>query len=70
MRHYLYVARYDEKEDVHICIDEEGKEHRIDLFVNGDLKGRNPKEIEDVKISVSYTYPYIEIGMGVELEGK
>ncbi|KKN66016.1 hypothetical protein LCGC14_0476080 [marine sediment metagenome] len=51
----------------HECTDENGKEHRVDLMVNGDFHDSDitPEDLVGKTVSVDYTYPHIEIGMEV-----
>ena len=68
MRHYFKVEKYEEAQDYHICRDSEENLHRINLMVNGDFPGIEPEALVGENISVSYTYPFIEIGMDCKIE--
>ncbi len=52
----------------HKCTDEAGKNHRVDLLVNGDLeKGTTPESLVSKTVEVDYVYPYVEIAMNVRI---
>lgn len=40
----LRVVRYLPDLDAYFCLDEQGREHRVDLLVDGGLGGVNPRE--------------------------
>ena len=64
----LKVMSYNEREVYHLCVDENGDSHRIDLFVNGDLpKGLDSLYLVGKTVEVDYTSPSIEIGYGVTI---
>jgi len=64
----LKVKSYSAAEYYHLCVDENGNSHRIDLFVNGDLpKGLDNLDLVGKTVEVDYTSPYIEIGYGVTI---
>lgn len=68
MRHYYEILSYDTASNAHVCADEKGTKHRIDLMVNGDLDEKNPEALIGKRVSVDYTYACVSIGMGVKIE--
>ena len=70
MRQTFVVVGYNSHADVHECVDSDGNKHRIDLLVNGDLPPETkPEDLVGKRISCASTFPYISIGVGVEVEG-
>ena len=68
MSEILKIVGYEEMYDWYECIDEKGNKRRMDLLVNGDidvLEDRN--ELVGKTVKIGYAYPYIEIGMDVEI---
>lgn len=67
------VIKYSHIGSYHECLDEDGKSHNIDIIVNGDFRKQIELDANFVNtivgstITIDYTYPYIEIGMGVRL---
>ena len=60
------VRLYETMLNTHICIDNDGHSHRIDLMVDGAFpKGTDPESLVGKTIECEYTYPYISIAMGV-----
>lgn len=70
MKHTFTVVGYIRTTDAHECVDSDGNKHRIDLLVNGDLPPETkPEDLVGKRISCASTFPYISIGVGVEVEG-
>lgn len=65
------VKHYNEKGEfppyAHICCDEDNSDHRIDLFVNGDLTGIDPKSLVGKTVEVKRLHPFLEIAHGVKV---
>jgi hypothetical protein len=52
----------------HVCTDEDGKTHRVDLFVNGDISDVDYPAAESCigrTFEVDDLRPYVEIAYGV-----
>ena len=55
----------------HVCLDEDGDEHRIDLLITGCLPvGISPKSLIGKEVKINKLIPYIEIAFGVEIIEK
>ena len=65
----LRVGGYDPTADLHICIDETGKERRIDIMVDGGFPGMEPKSLIGKTIHIDYAFASVEIAHGVEVIG-
>ena len=70
MRHYFYVKEYNEDEGYHLCLDENGMEHRLVIgFLDGfAIEEEAEFELVGKKISVSYTEPWISFAKDARLE--
>jgi len=67
----LTIGNYSENYDAHYCIDGDGKEHVVDVFVDGGLdKEVSRNSIIGKRIECDYIYPYLEIACGVKLLNK
>ncbi|CAB4176833.1 hypothetical protein UFOVP1672_47 [uncultured Caudovirales phage] len=54
-----------------ICVDEDGKSHRVDLFVDGGLDAEMPDaDLIGRWVECSYLHPFIEIAADVRLAEK
>ena len=54
--------------DYHVCEDENGRERRIDLLVNGDLpKDTTPESLVGKTVKVHHLHAYVEIAHDVEI---
>lgn len=52
--------------DFHVCKDEFGKRHQVDMMVNGDFpEGTTPESLVGKTYECQYTHPNVEIAMGV-----
>jgi hypothetical protein len=70
MKHTFTVIGYNNTIEVHECVDSDGNKHRIDLLVTGGLPPETrPEDLVGKRISCAHTFPYISIGVGVEVEG-
>ncbi len=59
----LKVIKWNEDIGAHLCIDEKGNEHRVDLRV-GSVKGLpTNEELIGKTVECDYIYPYISIAM-------
>lgn len=63
----LKILEYDKLRDIHICDDENGKRHRVDLMVDGRFKGVDPMALVGQVAEVDYLHPYEEIASNVKL---
>lgn len=62
------VLEYDARGDCHVCEDENGKHHKIDLHVSGCFGDIDPKESLIGKyVTVGRTHPYISIAHDVKI---
>jgi hypothetical protein len=62
----LFVKDYVPDDDYHICIDEKGERHRVDIFVDGGLTNKDREDLVGKTIACEYLHPFIEIACGVE----
>jgi len=62
----LKVLKYVRAEDYHICEDDKGTIHRVDLFVDGSLKGHDIDSIIGKMVDVDYLSPDGEIAHEVK----
>jgi hypothetical protein len=62
----LFVEDYVANDDYHICVDEKGKKHRVDILVDGGLENKDRKALVGKTIACDYLHPFIEIASGVE----
>lgn len=63
----LRVIRYNSVANYHLCRGLDGKEHRVDLFVDGPIEGHDDKSIVGHSVSVDYLSPFIEIASNVKV---
>ena len=65
----LKIISYNKDQDYHVCKDEEGKHHKIDIFVDGGLGdlANSPKDLIGKTVQCDYLHPYIEIANNVKL---
>ena len=61
----LSVERYDRNRDYHVCRDEVGDEHRVDLLVDGGISVSNPESLVGRTVYCVYLHPFVEIAVGV-----
>lgn len=62
----LEVIEYNEDQDFHVALNENGERRRIDLHVDGaDIPLR--EELIGHKVSIESSHAYIEIAHGVRL---
>ncbi len=66
------VVKYEASPlDFHKCIDENGENHQIDLFVNGDLsKDITCEELVGKTVNIERLAPHIELAFGVKILGE
>lgn len=70
MKRYEVIDWWD-KQSVHICRDETGKERRIDFYADGGLDDKwadDPNELIGKVILADYDHPYISIAANVRLD--
>ena len=60
----LKVLSYCETEDYHYCEDEDGRRHRVDIMVDGKLKGSAKDQI-GTTVECETLNTYVEIANGV-----
>lgn len=65
----LKILRFDANELAHICSDEEGKEHRVDILVDGgiDTAKHSDEALIGRTVEVSFLTPFVEIAHDVRL---
>ena len=63
----LKVIEYNERQLYHICEDEAGSFHRVDLFVDRKLDGYDEISIIGHTVTVDHLSPYEEIACDVEV---
>jgi len=63
----LKVEKYEPHPlNYHMCVDEAGQKHRVDLFVNGTMpKGETHESVVGKVVECEYIIPYEEIAMNV-----
>jgi hypothetical protein len=64
----LRIIEYRAMDDYHVCLDENGGKHRVDLRISSDL----PRDVSNeslVGLTISYEnmHPYIEIAQGISI---
>lgn len=64
----LDVLEYVERENYHVCEDEEGNRHRVDIMVDGAFPGKFPQDLIGRTIECERLSPYITIAHGVTRE--
>jgi len=60
----LKVLSYNETQDYHDCEDENGEKHRVDIMVDGHLKGTNEDQV-GTTVECESLDPFIVIANGV-----
>ena len=65
----LRIIYYDAEKDFHVCKDEQGKMHRVDIMVSG-FTNLEPQDIIGREITVGELFPYIELAKDVEFFSK
>ena len=62
----LTVRTYNSERDYHICVDEAGQVHRVDLLVDGGIKHMR-KSLVGKTVECDYLEPFVELAGGVRL---
>ncbi len=65
----LHVREYNLDQDYHVCRDEQGDTHRVDLMVDGGFCGTDitPRDLVGLTVEYEYLYPHVEIAHGVRI---
>lgn len=68
MSNRFKVLSYNKEEKYHLCQDEHGHQHRVDLLVCGKLpEATTPESLVEQTVEYEYTHPFIVIAEGVSL---
>jgi len=64
----LKIIKYEDMPLMwHVCVDEAGQKHQIDIMIDGGFPDTDPNDLVGKKISIGLLSPYLEIAHEVKV---